>query len=372
MGPDSVPSCALLISPSSEGWFLPALMASAGWRCDVVSISGVYNLSAHVHRLHQVQQVARLADEALRVFEQEGIYDWVIPASDDMLGELCTRSLLDRRFLKLLPITGPEGRKHLFSKVNLSRIFSRHSVPTPAWAAVHNITEGLQQGELLGYPCFAKRDRSYGGVGTYRCDNPAALQEISARLEGEPFLLQQELRGELWGAEALYWKGELRAFAASLCLSTIREYGPSLQRNYGCQTPAGLDSLLHQVGEALGAHGWANITVVKPDDCLLQCIEADLRPNIWLALDEHLGGDFARAIRGLERQSTPEPIECYASSGHSCRLLTHPQRLVQLGATDRQLQEGLKLLPYEAPAFLEKLREEKFSALLPVAGDFSS
>ena len=69
--------CALLISPSSEGWFLPALLAQAGWQCDVVSLSEVFGLSAHVRRLHLVHQVARLGTQALQVFEQAGGYAWV-------------------------------------------------------------------------------------------------------------------------------------------------------------------------------------------------------------------------------------------------------------------------------------------------------
>lgn len=355
---------ALLISPSSELWFMPALLARAGWQCDVVSLSGVYGLSAHVHRLHQVGMVSQLPDEALRVFEQEGQYDWVIPASDDVLGELCRHALIDRRFLKLLPITRREGRAHLFSKLNLSRVLSRHAVPTPAWAAVDSITKVLQQGQVLGYPCFAKRDRSTGGVGTFRCDHPAALQEIAARFEGETFLLQQGLQGKLWGVEALYWQGQLRAFAASLCLSTTRQYGPSLERCYS-EIPAGLDALLQLLGEALCAHGWANITVIQPDDGELQCIEADLRPTVWLALDEHLGGDFARVVQNLGQQPAAPFVQCYSGLGHDQKLLTHPQRLVQVGAPDQQIQEALKTLPDEAPAFLDELRRHKFSALLP-------
>ena len=357
--------CALVISPSSEGWFLPALLSRAGWRCEVISLSGVYTLSHHVQRVHQVAQVARLADEALRVFEQRGIYDWVIPASDEVLGELCTRSLIDQRFLKLLPITGKEGRIHLFSKLNLSRILSRHCVPTPAWAAVDNLAMAFHQAEVLGYPCFAKRDRSNGGVGTFRCVNAAVLEEIAARLKGETFLLQQELKGKLWGVEALYWHGQLQAFAVSLCLSTISEFGPSLQRCYG-QIPAGLDAPLQLIGKALSAHGWANITMVQVhDDGPMQCIEADMRPTVWLAIDEHLGGDFARTIQNLGQQSKGRLSACYSDHNHNDKLITHPQRLVQLGASDQRIQEALKLLSDEAPAFLEELLKQKFSALLP-------
>ena len=355
---------ALLISPSSEGWFLPALLDAAGWRCDVVSLSAVYKLSSHVHRLHQVEQLAHLADVALRVFEQEGGYDWVIPASDDVLGELAKHSFLDRRFLKLLPITRPEARTHLFSKLNLSRVLSRHGVPTPAWAAVDNTAKAIEQGKILGYPCFAKRDRSYGGVGVFRCEHPEALQEVAARLKGETFLLQQELRGELWGVEALYWQGELKAFASSLCLKTVRQFGPSLQRSYG-QTPPGMDTLLQLIGEVLCAHGWANITVIQADGGLLQCIEADLRPTIWLALDEHLGGDFARAIQNLGQLPPTQFIQCYSGPGNEDTLIIHPQRLVQLGAPAERIQEAFKTLPSENSAFLEELRREKFAAQVP-------
>jgi hypothetical protein len=345
---------------------MPALLARAGWKLDVVSLSQIYKLSKHVHHLHLVEHVHELEDAALDIVEKHGQYDWVIPASDELLGELRKRASVDRRFLKLLPIAGPEGRFHLFSKLNLSRVLSRHGLPTPAWAEVSSIAMAIKQAQVLGFPCFAKRDRSYGGLGTFRCEHPASLEEIANQFAGEPFLLQQGLIGKLWAIEALYWQAQLQAFSASRCLSTTHPYGPSLKRCYG-QSPPGLGPLLQRLGEALCAHGWANITIIQSDDHQLHCIEADLRPTIWLALDEHLGGDFAKVIKNLGNQNGTNHVQCYSGQSGDHRSIIHPQRLIQAGASDVEIRESLALLPEEEPLFMEELCREKFFALVPTS-----
>lgn len=113
---------ALAHSPSSEGWFLPALLALAGWSCAVVSLSGLYALSAHVRRLHRLDQVDQLADLALDVLKSELDAGWVIVASDELVADLRQRVLLDRRYLALLPSLAWWGWLICFSNLQLSRI----------------------------------------------------------------------------------------------------------------------------------------------------------------------------------------------------------------------------------------------------------
>jgi hypothetical protein len=359
---DSRPS-ALVISPSTEGWFLPSLLVQAGWNCDVVSLCGVYSLSSHTRALYRAQASQELADLALRVYGEGSSYAWVIPACDDILGELCSRSLLDRRFLSLLPIEVAGARSHLFSKINLSRVLDRHALSTPRWSVVSGCPEALHQAEELGYPCFAKRDRSCGGRGTFFCQQPAELAAAAARFSGHPFLLQQAVVGELWSVEALFWHGQLRAFALSLVLDTIHPLGPSLGRRYGAEAGSipGLLPLLEGLGPALSAHGWANISLVRDSaGGRLYCIEADLRPNAWIALDQYFGGDFAMAARDLLDSSSGSPRQCYLRPAGSSCTLNHFQRLVQIGAPEDQVRQAMSMLPGESQAFLDVLKSYGF------------
>ena len=356
--------CALVLSPSSEGWFLPALLAQAGWSCEVVSLSRLYILSAHVRRLHHVEQVERLADQALDVL-QAGLVDaaWVIVACDELLADLRQRALLDRRYLALFPLAGPGGLAYLFSKLQLSRILDRSGLATPAWRVANSPDEALQAAETLGYPCFLKRDACNGGRGVARCLSSDQVNHQASRWAAEPLLVQEELSGQLWGVEALFWHGQLQAYAASESLEEMHTFGPSLRRRYGglIQERVTLEQLLEQLGKALLAHGWANISLIQTIDCQWHCFEADLRPTVWLALDKALGGDFADVIASLTHQLQPTPHLCYCSV---LREVEHPQRLLQMGVTTERLDQSWLLMPDESTAFLTGLREERFAAHL--------
>jgi hypothetical protein len=357
--------CALVLSPSSEGWFLPALLTQAGWSCEVVSLSSLYALSAHVRRLHHVEQVERLADQALDVLQAGLDAAWVIVASDELLADLRQRALLDRRYLALLPLVGPGGLAHLFSKLQLSRILDRSGLSTPAWRVATSPDEALQAAEELGYPCFLKRDACNGGRGVARCLSSDQLSQHALRWGAEPLLVQQELNGPLWGVEALFWRGQLQAYAASESLEEMHAFGPSLRRRYGglIQECVALEQLLQQLGKALLAHGWANISLIQTTDCQWHCFEVDLRPTVWLALDQALGGDFADVIESLPYQLQPTPRLCYRGE---LRELEHPQRLLQMGVITERLDQSWMMMPDESTAYLAGLREQRFAVQLKV------
>lgn len=354
---------ALVISPSTEGWFLPSLLARAGWNCDVVSLVDVYSRSACVRSLYHSSEPKAFVDLALRVHGEDPGYAWVVPASDEILGELCARSLLDKSVLPLLPVDAAASRIHLFSKINLSRALDRHGIATPRWAVVRGGAEAIERAESMGYPCFVKRDRSSGGRGTWFCREPAELIAAAGCFEGQAFLLQQAIDGVLWSVEALYWHGQLRAYALSRVLGSIHRFGPSLERRYwadGLAMP-GLLPLLEKLGLALSAHGWANISLVT-DSALGSpyCIEADLRPNAWIALDQFLGGDFAAVVRDLLAPSSAGTIECYRRQSADLGAVLHAQRLVQMDAPVEQVQQACRMLPDESPDYLEELIRNKF------------
>jgi len=355
--------CALVLSPSSEGWFLPALLTQAGWSCEVVSLSSLYALSAHVRRLHHVEQVERLADQALDVLQAGLDAAWVIVASDELLADLRQRALLDRRYLALLPLVGPGGLAHLFSKLQLSRILDRSGLATPAWRIATGPEEALQGARELGYPCFLKREACNRGRGVVRCLSSDELNHQVLRWAPEPLLVQQELKGQLWAVEALFWRGELQAYAASESLEEMHTFGPSLRRRYGglIEELLALEQLLVQLGKALLAHGWAKISLIQTMDGRWHCFEADLGPTVWLAMDQALGGEFADVVAALPLKLQQNPRLCY---GHELRELEHPQRLVQMGVAAERINQAWMLMPDESTAYLAGLREERFAAHL--------
>lgn len=323
---------------------MPALLAAAGLRCDLVSASPSFRLSRHIRRLELVDAARALLPAALACWQQDGPYRWVIGMTDSLLGELAQRVLLDPAYRCLLPLTAGAGTDHLYSKIGLSRAFSAAGIPTPAWGVARDAATALQQVAALGWPVLLKQDASAGGKGVWPCWNPAELAQAAARQSGQPFLLQRWLDGSLYSVEALYQHGLLRAFALSAVEACIRENGPSAQRRYGLpsdQIPE-LEVHLERIGAALGLHGFTNISLMHTPGALPQFFECDVRPNAWLQLDQALGGDFARALRGTGSRA------CYTQLPAQS-LISLPQRPLPSPACPSALPCPP---PDEDPAFL--------------------
>lgn len=301
MPPDPVqPAAVLVLSPWLEGWFLPALLAAAGLRCDLVSACPSFRLSRHIRRLVPVQAASALAPAALACWQNHGPYRWVIACSDSLLGELAQRALLEPAYRSLLPLTAQASSAHLHAKIALSRAFSAGGIPTPVWRVARDPASALQQAPALGWPLLLKQDASAGGRGVWLCRNPEELMQAAQVQAGRPFLLQQWRGGSLHSVEALYRQGTLQAYALSEVLASVGRYGPSTERRYGLpedQIPE-LDVHLERIGTALGLHGFANISLIHAGGAEpAQFIECDVRPNAWIHLDRALGGDFARALQ---------------------------------------------------------------------------
>lgn len=341
----------LVISPWLEGWFLPALLAEAGLRCDLVSVCPSFRLSRHIRQLELVAAASALAPAALDILQQHGPYAWVVPCSDSLLGELAQRALLDPAYRCLLPLTANGSAAHLHSKIGLSRAFSAAGIPTPAWRVARDVATALQQAPALGWPLLVKRDGSAGGRGVTRCANPVELELAARSQAGRLFLLQEWRAGLLYSVEALYRQGMLQAFALSEIVAFSGQHGPSTRRRYGLpasQVPE-LETQLERIGNTLGLHGFTNISLVHGGDDRTeppQFFECDVRPNAWIHLDRALGGDFARALQAAQpaagrracyRQLKPQilaPFRPPPTSGNAAEAWPYPP-------------------PNDAPPFLE-------------------
>jgi hypothetical protein len=312
-------SAALVISPWLEGWFLPALFASAGISCDVVTACPVFRLSACCRRLCVVPSASHLVAEGLQCVQQYGPYDWVIPASDSLLGEIVQRSALHASYRELMPLAVDADPSHLNSKIGLSRLLSAVGLSTPPWRVAHDSAGVLEAGFSLGLPVLIKLDASSGGQGIRQCQTIDDLEAAAADPLIWPCLIQAQLRSPVYSVEALFCRSRLVCFSVSRMLATVSEFGPSAARCYGLPEREVPDLHLHlqRLGVALGLHGFANISFVYPRDSQVPCFfECDARPNAWIGLDWSLGGDFARHLQRSLMQRfdllTPsQPELCY-------------------------------------------------------------
>ncbi len=279
---------------------LPYLLTRAGFAVDVVTMSMVMRLSRYVRNVYTrttPQEVAAFA-EALTASRAKP-YDWVIVTNDAILGEVVAWERRTGRQSCLLPLQKGANRRHLFSKIGLSRTLAEAGIRTPAFRAVTSRAEACEAAREIGYPVLVKRDASGGGTGVFCCHDEAALAALPDVWD-EPVLIQRKIEGTLLDLSAIYLDGMLVHFSYSVLQRTVSRFGPSSLRRYYPlgQVDSAVFAELAALGHALGAHGFSNITAIDADDGSGRYyFEADLRPNVWVDYAVYLGDDPATRIR---------------------------------------------------------------------------
>ena len=117
-----------------------------------------------------------------------------------------------------------------------------------------------------------------------------------------PAVLQKKIIGKEIGIEAFYQQGKLIHFSYARVLKTEKnqKFGPSKLRRYtqtGSLDPTLFDEL-RNLGKALGANGFVNISVLIADaDQKRYFFEADMRPTTWINFPRFFGDAPAQKIK---------------------------------------------------------------------------
>ncbi len=292
---------ALVVGGSAEHfWALAHMLSRAGFAVDVVTASPLPALSRFTRKAVTLDPdacVAEYADALIRA--RATPYDWIILTDDEILAEAAA---LERRTGKrslLMPLRRGQDRGHIYSKIGLSRALTAAGIRTPDYRVVRRREEAIAAAGEIGYPVFLKRDASHGGEGVCecRCENDLAAWRFAG---DQPLLIQKAVAGAELDLSAIYFDGRLVHFSYSLFESTERRFGPYNLRRYRSLAqvdPAVFDEIA-ALGQALGAHGIANITAIEAADGSGRFyIEADMRPNVWIDYASYIGEDPAARIR---------------------------------------------------------------------------
>lgn len=246
---------------------------------------------------------------------EENNYDWVILGDEHILKLMNERITSDDIFKKVMPLKKIENRMILSSKVGLSEVCERLSITTPKYLVAEDIDQLNMATLNLRFPVLVKQDVSTGGQGIFYCNNK---EELVATMRKNPAdkkaIIQEYIKGRDIGVEALYKDGALLTYNVSEVLEYLdSRFGTTTKRIYF--NDAELEKLLVELGEKVGIHGFASIQYIHDErDRLYYLIEADLRPNIWVASSRFTGNDFSV---GVQRFLGKLPItpECYKPAG---------------------------------------------------------
>lgn len=277
---------------------IPSFVYEAGLSVDMIS---AHSLITKNHFIENYE-FAESWDRIIEILAQRNLdqYDWIILASDEVIECVLSSNLPLEKKRKLLPVKSEENFCHLHSKIGLSKVLTQKKIVTPPFAIANDFNHLSDAAAKVGYPLMVKKDFSSGGLGVFECKNFSELAAYATKISSYPLLLQKKINGRELDLSALYQDGELIHFSYSEILKVyLNKFGPSFLRKY--YQLSNFDQKLflemRELGQALGANGFATISCIESsEDGKRYFIEADMRPNAWIAFPKFIGDNAAKKM----------------------------------------------------------------------------
>jgi hypothetical protein len=309
-------------------WPLPRLLARAGFAVDSVEVSGVLRHSRfvrHAHRVNHIKNIPAFADDLNR--KRPRPYDLVVIADDPTLTAFVEREQQGTQS-GLLPVIAGSSHAHLHSKIGLSRRLSECGVQTPRFGVARCRDEAATIAGALGYPVFVKRDAGSGGHGVYKCNDAGAIAALN--VFDQPVLIQKAIAGAEHRVSAAFFDAQLVHFDYADAVRSLANFGPTIVRTYypSALVDPAVFGELGALARALGAHGFANISLIDAaDGSGRYYFECDMRPNAWADFAPYFGEDPADRIRAWFAERTPLTREAAVATSNRKAPLTIPHFL---------------------------------------------
>ncbi len=308
---------SLLIGFGPElGQALPFLLTRAGFEIEAITGRPFVNYGVLISKQIELE---KLSDLPAKLDEIDlNIYDLIVVFDDISLREIVKSNLSLAKKLQLLPVLTAENFQHLGSKIALSKVLTEAQVRTPEFLVAQGLEQVIAAAEKLQFPVMLKVDFSGGGDGTFECHNESDIRAISSCRFAAPLLVQKKITGPELDLSAFYQNSQLIHFGYSWFEKVISKFGPSSLRTYeqlGVSCDAELFSQMQQLGKALGANGFVNVSAIKSEtDGKIYFFEADMRPNVWVDFTKIVGDDLALRMRNwFEKKAAlqfPIAINC--------------------------------------------------------------
>jgi len=315
---------ALIISQTVDLTLaLPNILMQAGFEVDCISTKKILKHDRQIRRFYLADTPADLIEKSSALLDHQ--YELIIPADDLSINLILKSDLPAEEKLALLPVTDEKFFIHLSSKIGLSLAFQASNIATPEFAVINTKNELKDAALKIGYPLMLKGDFSGAGAETVECLCDADLQKILIDFNHYPAILQKKITGDLVFIEAFYKAGKLIHHSYSTVVKNFNAnpFGVSILRNYMQTASVGkvVFEELTNIGKALGADGFANISCIRTrDDNKRYYFEADMRPTAWAYHSKYVGEPISENIRnyfdhgqileytGIVNKSYPEQL----------------------------------------------------------------
>lgn len=278
---------------------LPALLGQRGIAVDVIGPRHSRLLhSSWVRALPLTDDPSRWLQQVLDFATQhQSRYQWMSAVDDELVLHLHGHQSLPA-VQRLLPVVGP-GLEYLVSKFAFPVLSARNRLSVPRTFIHRDRNELLAFAEKIGFPLIVKRETGTAGRSVYRVDGMGQLQQMLAELKQDRSLaLQQFIAGKVFGATAVWHKGELLAW---LGFEKVRcwpdAFGPASVIRL-C-APTDMEVMLRQMGGLSGFHGLGGADFIRDEQGRLFALEQHPRPNSQFVLAEQAGVDLMGALQSV-------------------------------------------------------------------------
>ena len=259
-------------------------------------------------------------------------YDLIVITEDSILKLILNSNLPVHSKVILLPICSAQNFTHIYSKINLSHLFEKKNIRTPAYFVAHSLDDLKTKMHSFKHPMLIKIDASAAGKGIVECNHSSDIDLIASKIKHYPVLVQQKIQGKTIDTSGFFQNGQPIHFDYSSFEKTyLNPHGPSVLRRYYPLSAMNADIFdeISQLGLALGAHGFVNITcILSAIDHKRYYIEADMRPNVWAGFSKYFTTDIASRIKHYFEHGRVLDIKDICSvSNHMSTLLPYYARL---------------------------------------------
>ncbi len=239
------------------------------------------------------------ADELIGLMKS-GTYQWIILADEPLIKYMNEEIDSEEMFIKIMPVIKMQHRQALSSKRAFADFCIANAIGAPGYTT-YNGEEDLDRIKTgLRFPVINKVDFSWGGVNMFVTNSyEEFLVNLHKIPRNENVMIQEFIRGNEIPVEALFYQGELMAYNTSKILQFDK--GPftySTRRLY--YDDKAIQPLLVELGKKLGLNSFVNITYVySPETDKYYLLEADARPNSWMAYGRFTGHDFSEGVKRI-------------------------------------------------------------------------
>ena len=272
-------------------------LISKGWECSAITRAGSsLTRVAGLEKLNIIEKNQNFMATVLANYHDLLFSsDFISFSSDDHLGEVAQSSLSTLEKEVILPISNDVGLSMMASKVGFTRAIHQLGLRTPRTEIYQSPDELIELSQRFPLPAIAKADAGGGGVSVLRLDTPLTSTDGLRNLA--PGVIQEFFNNQRIGVEALFNNGRLAAWMYCDEQETIAPFAPSMVRHYGAPLALDFVEQLQTLGEATGAHGFANCSFFySPDEKAHYIFECDLRANHWARLFPYFGIDVAALL----------------------------------------------------------------------------